>query len=596
MNLKLVKSDSPPTHEEIFVEKFSKIRLWAMQLAEREKDVADDLVQDAYVQFTLSAPDLSEINNLDGYIYGVLRNLRLSQIRRDARQRLTQLSTIEYDSASEGLQTIDWRDQFLAQDELRRVCAFLCDRKETARMASILILRFFHAYFPSEISQILRTSRSAIDVRLLMARKEVKAFLEDPASVAFINLKPAEGNFEAKSSATSDEFINDLRRMIFSSRRGDCLTENFLDSFYTHEKGALMEVAPVAHLASCARCLEKVNTMLNLPKLNDRFPDDALGRDKKKSKDSGAGGDDDYSNGGGSGDGENFISVLQRKARRVFEHKPSELRVAVNGAEKGSLRIGGETNKLNLNVDSVQTGDFVEVFSEQNLRLLMLNVEDVPPAGKSEVVAETVLSDERNLSARLRFNAQGATLQLVYVDPTFREMERLMENSSLLDELEQNRQISTVKITPSKKVESGQNSGRRRFSGENWQRRISEFFASYFRLSNRGLAFASVFVLLVAGFAALQFLPAHRASAAERILQASEAASRQFDGIIYRRLKRTVITPDSTRALEAEKWRDAKNDLIVTRYYSEKGEVFQETHYSLPAKNFSSSLRRNLPL
>lgn len=67
-----------------------------MQLAGAEADIADDLVQDAYVQFTVSSPDLDEIGNLDGYLYGIMRNLRLSQIRRDARQRLTQLSVIEW--------------------------------------------------------------------------------------------------------------------------------------------------------------------------------------------------------------------------------------------------------------------------------------------------------------------------------------------------------------------------------------------------------------------------------------------------------------------------------------------------------------------
>ena len=125
MNLKLARKN-PPTHEGILVEKFPKICDWAMPLAERERDVADDLVQDADVRFTLNAPALSEINDLDGYLYGLSRNLRLSPMRRDARQRRTQLSAIEYDSASDGLQTVDWRDRFLAQDELRRICGFFC--------------------------------------------------------------------------------------------------------------------------------------------------------------------------------------------------------------------------------------------------------------------------------------------------------------------------------------------------------------------------------------------------------------------------------------------------------------------------------------
>jgi RNA polymerase sigma factor (sigma-70 family) len=568
MNLKLV-SKKMPTREEIFVEKFPKIQAWAMQLAEREEDVADDLVQDAFVQFTLNAPDLKEINNLDGYLYGVLRNLRLSQIRRDARQRLTQLSVIEYDSASDGLQTVDWRDQFQAQDELRRVCGFLCARKDTARMASILILRFFHAYFPGEISQVLLTKRAAVDVRLLMARKEVKAFLDDPSGVTFVNLEIEKENFKTKTAAASDEFLYELRRLIFNSRGGDCLAEDFLDEFYAAETGAPLDTAPLAHLVSCANCLEKVNEMLNLPKLNERFPDDAFGRDKKNSNDSDGKGGSSGSSGG------DVISLLRHKARRTLEHKPNELRVVVNGVEQGSLRVGGEINELNLNVNLTEANNFVEIFSEQNLRLLMLNVEEPPPAGKAEISARTIFSDRRNLHAELRFNAHGAALQVIYEDPTFREIENLLENPALLDEIERTFQpppVKTGRQTPTKTRQTP--------AVTNFSRRFADFFGFNFQFSNRRLAFASIAAILVVGFAALQFLPSRQASAAERILQASETASREFDGVIYRRIKRTVVSPDFTRSLELEKWRDAKNDLLVTRSYRENGEILSEAHYS----------------
>jgi hypothetical protein len=154
-------------------------------------------------------------------------------------------------------------------------------------------------------------------------------------------------------------------------------------------------------------------------------------------------------------------------------------------------------------------------------------------------------------------------------------VEKLLENPALLDEIERIYQPPTVKTGAGTTTKT-----RRNPAGENFSRRAADFFNSFFRLSNRGLAFASIAAILLAGFVALQFFPSRQASAAERILQASEAASRAFDGVIYRRIKRAVVAPDFTRSFELEKWRDAKNDLLVTRTYRDNGEVLAETHYS----------------
>ena len=40
------------------------------------------MVHDAYIQFTFTQPDLKAIGNLNGYLYTMLRNLHLSQVRR----------------------------------------------------------------------------------------------------------------------------------------------------------------------------------------------------------------------------------------------------------------------------------------------------------------------------------------------------------------------------------------------------------------------------------------------------------------------------------------------------------------------------------
>src|SRR5256886_14630579 len=65
-------------HEEVFLARYGKLRSWALQLTEHDRERAEDLVHDAYIQFTFAQPDLDAINNLNGYLYSLLRNLHLS--------------------------------------------------------------------------------------------------------------------------------------------------------------------------------------------------------------------------------------------------------------------------------------------------------------------------------------------------------------------------------------------------------------------------------------------------------------------------------------------------------------------------------------
>ena len=115
----------------------------------------------------------------------MLRNLHISHQRRASRSRFQQLSIVEYESAATGLRTLDARDVIQLQDDLRRVCHYACARKEKAKIASVLILRFFHGYYPSEIALVLRASRPAVDKSLQLARAEAKLALTDPEAIGF---------------------------------------------------------------------------------------------------------------------------------------------------------------------------------------------------------------------------------------------------------------------------------------------------------------------------------------------------------------------------------------------------------------------------
>jgi DNA-directed RNA polymerase specialized sigma24 family protein len=53
---------------ELFAERYEVLLGWALRLTGRDHQRAEDLVHDTFVQFVLSRPDLSAIENLDGYL------------------------------------------------------------------------------------------------------------------------------------------------------------------------------------------------------------------------------------------------------------------------------------------------------------------------------------------------------------------------------------------------------------------------------------------------------------------------------------------------------------------------------------------------
>ncbi len=219
---------------------------------------------------------------------------------------------------------------------------------------------------------------------------------------------------------STDDFLNELRSMVFHSNHGDCLTRAELNDLYSVAHGSPMECAQLAHIVSCPSCLDEVNRMIGLPLLSERMPTETLGRDKRAKGPHGGG----AAGGGGFG-----IGNWRRRVRRVFEHKPQELSVAVNGYVQATQTVNSELSELNLNIDLTEDISFIEVFSEQKLRLLLLNVDDLPPAGPGERTQLMEMSDGRTLSLKLEFRSPWPTLNVAYHDPTYKEVEELLAKS-----------------------------------------------------------------------------------------------------------------------------------------------------------------------
>ncbi len=369
--------DAGPSHEDLFMQRYERL-LKAARRMTSEGERSQDLVHNAFVQFMLARPDIASIQDLDGYLLVMLRNMNVSQARRAAIVQTVALSATEYDSAEVGLRATDAHAQLQVREQLRLICQYACRRKERSKIGSALILRFFHGYYPGEVAQVFRSTRDMVDKLLSLARHEAQAYVQDPSSLKLIEGQPATVVPDSSIGASVTAFLGELRRSVFLARNGDCRSEAELKETYSGDLSAIT-TEYLSHIVSCVRCLDVVNTLLDLPSLAERFPMETFGRDPRPPGGSGSGDDGGAGMSGGK-DVSKLKQLSRRRMRDVIEHRPKELRVAVNGYVLGSQSVSAESNKLALSVNLPERVGFVEVFSEQGFCLLFSSI-GAPPDG-----------------------------------------------------------------------------------------------------------------------------------------------------------------------------------------------------------------------
>src|SRR6476661_5052289 len=98
------------TREEVFTKRYAQLLAWALRLTNQHRAAAEDLVQDAFIQFTRARTSLDEIENVDGYLHRMLRNMNLSRLSRFAEQiqektiSITEQELLQLDSKNIELQ------------------------------------------------------------------------------------------------------------------------------------------------------------------------------------------------------------------------------------------------------------------------------------------------------------------------------------------------------------------------------------------------------------------------------------------------------------------------------------------------------------
>jgi RNA polymerase sigma-70 factor (ECF subfamily) len=395
--------------EAVFLERYGRLYRRALQLT-RDPEQAEDLVQDAFVQFVLARTPLESIGNLDAYLSAMLQHMHVSQVRRAARARQTSLEAFEHDSAEFALRGSDAASRLQTAEQLGLICQFACQRSAASRVGSVLLLRFFHGYYVREIAAILMTGTANVDGMLHIARREARAYLEDPARQAAFEGTPkglTGSSVGDPSSATRDGCLADLRRSIFASAHANCFPAAWFASTYGRASDGVPSCAAIRALVTCPTCLDAVNEILGLPLLAERFPTDSLGQDRRSGP--GPSGHD----GGPAGP---TARRLRRRLTDVTEHRPSQLSVTVNGILVATQRVGGARSEQAVRIGVAEPIGFVEVFSEQNVRLLYMPVDPMPD-GAVEQAAQCDFGEGRSVEVRLDSSEASPMLHVTYCEP-----------------------------------------------------------------------------------------------------------------------------------------------------------------------------------
>jgi RNA polymerase sigma factor (sigma-70 family) len=583
---KMLKSVPQPddlavSHENLFIARYQRLLGWALRLADGQRHLAEDLVHDAFIQFTLKRPNLAAIESLDDYLFVVLRNLHISQARRASQTPTTKLAISDYDTAEMGLRMIDPQRRLQARDDLRRVCEYASRRKETSKAASVLILRFFHVYFAVEIARVLNTTRHAVEIWLLNARRESRLYLEDPTALKLIGKTEVAKKvvrLPQRSTVISSDIFRELCETIFASRQGDCLNRDQLRQLYESEK--TIECERLAHTVSCPNCLEIVNDLLGLSSLNERYKMESPDIDHTPP---GEGGPPATS--GGNGDAGEMGSRLRQRRRETIEHRPKELRIAVNGFFVGRQKIGMPFNELALKLNVEEKISFIEIFSEQGLLLSHFAV--TPPTdGELEQREAVEFGEGRALEIAVSFNTQWPTLNIVYRDPLVAQLQDVVIEAgndpinAALDSHDGDRvdDFGPDSLTSDPKHESFRLG--RGLSLPGLRRRIRSAFRAQFWLRPGAITAVFALLLLAALLVVFRYEPARPLTAAnvlQRATNAEQIAAANTSMIIHRTLqieeRRGSTDGNLLASRRVELWQSAAKGVSARRVYDDRGRL-----------------------
>jgi DNA-directed RNA polymerase specialized sigma24 family protein len=402
-NLKSRGRAEPTQADQLLAARYAQLLQWAKGLARGDKGKAEEIVQEFCLYVTLAKPNLSDVANLDGYLYTSLRHIYLSSLARASREALHLVSVEDYDSFALAISASPSGDPLQRQNDLRRICTYTVWRKESSKSASYFILHFFHGYGRQEIAEIAQLPIAAIYNKLKLARGEVVTYLEDPGKLRLVDRSSPPLPVLSWTLSSAADLFQELRRAILQARHSECLEENELLAHYHSPLRRPISCSLLSHIVSCERCLSLIDRNAERPTLKDREPLDAFGFSSEST--------------GETSTFEGTMQSVHKKWARIHQHRPKRLSIALNGMVIANHDVRSEHNRLFARIEHPEHAQFVEIFSEQHLRLALLAINDPPPEGLATRTQQVSLSDGRWLELSISFEGQGLSSEVTYLDP-----------------------------------------------------------------------------------------------------------------------------------------------------------------------------------
>jgi RNA polymerase sigma factor (sigma-70 family) len=264
MHLVNPRENSKATLDSMFAAKYPWLLRWAMHFVQNDRAAAEDLVQDTFLRILSLHDEVSNLDDIEPLLYTHLRFAFLTERRRGLSQTFLGLGTIDFDTFAASLRTpVSTKfDQIEAQNELRKILAFLLWRRRSAKFASIFLLRFFHGFSPEEIAPICLISRHSVDLALGYAREELKTYLVNPSKLHVLRRGSVPEYKPFNIAIPSCDFEKDLLQSIFNSSCGTCPSSAFFERHYHTLNLRPLESDLLAHIVSCKVCLYKVTQFL----------------------------------------------------------------------------------------------------------------------------------------------------------------------------------------------------------------------------------------------------------------------------------------------------------------------------------------------
>ncbi|HEY8750436.1 MAG TPA: sigma-70 family RNA polymerase sigma factor [Tepidisphaeraceae bacterium] len=133
---------------------------------------AGDVTQDAFIKAWDRLVSLREPSHFGTWLCGIVRNLAVDRVRRRRRAETLGPGCIP---AKAHRWTIDPVDDICRRESQDMIAGALADLDDTARTA--LTMRYYDRLPSKQIARVLGISPDAVDMRLIRARKRLKAAL-----------------------------------------------------------------------------------------------------------------------------------------------------------------------------------------------------------------------------------------------------------------------------------------------------------------------------------------------------------------------------------------------------------------------------------